>query len=40
MTREIDLCMIFSDVRSIAALAGMAACVIGLAAIVWIGVNY
>ena len=34
-----DLYLIFSDLRIIAALAGMAVCVIGLAAIVWIGVT-
>jgi len=39
MTREIDWCIIFSDFKIIAALAGMAVCAIGLIGIVWIGVT-
>lgn len=40
MIREIDWCLVFSDVRTIATVAAMTVCVGGLVIIAWIGVAY
>ena len=38
MIREIDWCLVFSDIRTIATVAAMTVCAGGLLIIAWIGV--